>query len=72
MKSSNLFRPTKFKRALFFLISDIFISLFTLFLAYLLRFNFAIPDEYLSNFFNVAFILISAKVFFLYIFKFSF
>jgi UDP-N-acetyl-D-glucosamine 4,6-dehydratase len=69
VRLSNLFRPTKFKRALFFLISDIFISLFTLFLAYLLRFNFAIPDEYLNNFYNVAFVLISAKVFFLYIFN---
>jgi UDP-N-acetyl-D-glucosamine 4,6-dehydratase len=72
VKLSNLFRPTKFKRALFFLISDIFISLFTLFLAYLLRFNFSIPDEYLNNFYNVALVLISAKVFFLYIFNFYF
>jgi len=65
----NIFKPTKLKRALFFLIGDILISLLTLFLAYLLRFNFAIPKEYLNNFFEIAFIFIFFKVSFYYLFK---
>ena len=69
MKLSNLFRPTSFKRALFFLIGDILISFFTLFLAYLLRFNFSIPRIYFDNFFKVAVIFIGAKIIFYYIFR---
>ena len=69
MKLSNLFRPTNFKRAIFFIVGDIIISVFTLFLAYLLRFNFSIPNEYLRNFFEIAFIFIISKLFFYYIFK---
>ena len=69
MRLSNLFRPTNFKRAIFFILGDIIISVFTLFLAYLLRFNFSIPNEYLRNFFEIAFIFIISKLFFYYIFK---
>ena len=69
MKLSNLFKPTNLKRILFFLIGDILISFFTLFLAYLLRFNFSIPKDYLNNFFEIAIIFIFAKLFFYYIFK---
>jgi len=69
VKLSNLFRPTSFKRALFFLIGDILISFFTLFLAYLLRFNFSIPRIYFDNFFKVAVIFIGAKIIFYYIFR---
>ncbi len=69
MKLSTLLRPTKTKRALFFVIGDILISIFTLFLAYLLRFNFSIPKAYLHNFIEIAFILIFSKVTFYHIFK---
>jgi len=69
VKLSNLFRPTNFKRALFFVIGDILISIFTLFLAYLLRFNFSIPKDYLNNFFEIALIFIISKIFFYYLFK---
>ncbi len=69
MKLYNLLRPTKTKRALFFIIGDILISIFTLFLAYLLRFNFSIPKTYLHNFIEIAFILIFLKIAFYYIFK---
>ncbi|WP_024790834.1 MULTISPECIES: nucleoside-diphosphate sugar epimerase/dehydratase [unclassified Lebetimonas] len=65
----NLLKPTKLKRALFFLAGDILISIFTLFLAYLLRFNFSIPKEYLNNFYEIAFVFIFFKVAFYYIFK---
>jgi len=69
VKLLNLFRPTNFTRALFFLTGDVCISIFTLFLAYLLRFNFEVPSEYLSNFFEIAFIFIFSKITFYYIFK---
>jgi UDP-N-acetyl-D-glucosamine 4,6-dehydratase len=69
VKLSNLFKPTNFKRALFFLVGDIVISFITLFLAYLLRFNFSISKEYLSNFWQIAFVFIFFKVLFYYLFK---
>ncbi|GAB6045573.1 UDP-N-acetylglucosamine 4,6-dehydratase (configuration-retaining) [Caminibacter profundus] len=69
MKLSNLFRPTNIKRALFFIVGDVLISIITLFLAYLLRFNFAIPSDYLGKFFEVALVLILSKVSFYYFFK---
>jgi UDP-N-acetyl-D-glucosamine 4,6-dehydratase len=69
VKLSNLFKATNFKRALFFLIGDIVISFITLFFAYLLRFNFSIPKEYLINFWQIAFVLIFFKILFYYIFK---
>ncbi|MEO1927639.1 MAG: nucleoside-diphosphate sugar epimerase/dehydratase [Nautiliaceae bacterium] len=66
---SNLFKPTKTKRALFFIIGDIIISFFTLYFAYLLRFNFVIPKEYVESFFRVAPFIISFKIFCYFIFK---
>ena len=69
MKLSNLFKPTKLKRALFFIFGDILFSIFTLFLSYLLRFNFTIPTEYIDNFFLIASILIGAKLLFYTLFK---
>ncbi|GAX86862.1 UDP-N-acetyl-D-glucosamine 4,6-dehydratase [Lebetimonas natsushimae] len=69
MKLSNLLRPTNFKRALFFITGDIIISFFTLFLSYLLRFNFSIPKEYLANFWQIAFVFIFFKLVFYYVFK---
>ncbi|BCD60562.1 MULTISPECIES: nucleoside-diphosphate sugar epimerase/dehydratase [unclassified Nitratiruptor] len=72
MKLSNLLRPTNFKRALFFLIGDIVISFLTLFISYLLRFNFSIPNAYLNNFFDIAFVLILFKIIFYFYFKFYF
>lgn len=69
MKLSTLFKPTKLKRVLFFVVGDIFISIFTLFLSYLLRFNFAIPGEYLDKFFAVASVLITTKIIFYAVYK---
>jgi UDP-N-acetyl-D-glucosamine 4,6-dehydratase len=60
----NLFKPTNQKRVLFFLFSDVLVSLFTLFLAYNLRFNFAIPSEYFKNFFFVFIYLTTLKIIF--------
>ena len=69
MISSDLFRPTKTKRALFFIFGDVVLSLFTLFSAYLLRFNFSIPSGYIEKFFAVAAMLIGYKIVFYALFK---
>ena len=42
----SLLMPTNFKRILFFLVGDILFSVIGLYLAYLLRFNFSIPDNF--------------------------
>ena len=54
--------PTPFKRSLFFILSDIILSLSTLFLAYNLRFNFHIEKQYLDNFFLVFCVLLLLKI----------
>ncbi len=62
-------RPNSANRIAFFLLSDVFLSLFTLFYAYLLRFNFDIPPEFLDPFLGVAVTLITIKLFFIHWFK---
>ena len=54
--------PSPFKRTLFFIFSDAFLSLGTLFLAYNLRFNFHIEKQYLENFFVVFCVLLFLKI----------
>ena len=54
--------PSPFKRALFFILSDIILSLVTLFLAYNLRFNFHIEKQYLDKFFLVFGVLLVLKI----------
>ncbi|WP_298690898.1 nucleoside-diphosphate sugar epimerase/dehydratase [uncultured Sulfuricurvum sp.] len=62
-------RPNNAKRILFFLISDTLLSLFTLYSAYLLRFNFEIPNEFLTPFSLIAATFIILKLIFIYGFK---
>jgi UDP-N-acetyl-D-glucosamine 4,6-dehydratase len=62
-------RPSNAKRIAFFLVSDVFLSLMSLYVSYLLRFNFDIPDPFLVPFFWVAAALISIKLFFIHWFK---
>lgn len=63
----TLFRPTSPKRFFFFLASDFAISLFSLFFAYALRFNFEIPKLFLDSFVNIFCLLFVLKfVFFVY------
>lgn len=57
-----MFTPSSVKRIGFFLISDIIISIFTLFFAYNLRFNFAVPETFMDNFFIIFILLISLKI----------
>ncbi|MRI59254.1 MAG: UDP-N-acetylglucosamine 4,6-dehydratase [Epsilonproteobacteria bacterium] len=62
-------RATKRSRALFFFLGDFFLSLLSLFLAYELRFNFSVPQEYWSGFFKIFAFLFSFKALALYFFK---
>jgi len=65
----NIFKPTIKKRVSFFLINDIAISLFTFYFAYLLRFNFHIPNVWYENLLTLFLILVLFKTFFLYLFR---
>ncbi|KAB7889903.1 NAD-dependent epimerase/dehydratase family protein [Poseidonibacter ostreae] len=47
---------------IFFLLSDTLISLFTLYLAYNLRFNFTVPTDFLDNFLNIFFVILILKI----------
>ena len=64
-----LLRPTSLKRMVFFLIVDLILSGITLYLAYLLRFNFQIPEEFLGSFWLTYGVITGAKLFFLFLFK---
>lgn len=57
-----MFKPTAFKRALFFFVFDLFISFITLVLAYNLRFNFHVPMHFMNNFLVVFMLLTFFKV----------
>ncbi|HQS67307.1 MAG TPA: nucleoside-diphosphate sugar epimerase/dehydratase [Sulfuricurvum sp.] len=65
----TLFLPSSSKRITFFLITDIFLSVMSLYGAYLLRFNFLIPSTFLTHFLQIAIVLITIKVLFLFLFK---
>ena len=69
IKPTGLLLPSNAKRTVFFLVADIFLSCVTLYSAYLLRFNFSIPEGFLTPFSFIAFILIGFKITFLYLFK---
>jgi len=66
---NNILKPTSTKRLLFFIIVDIILSLLSLYLAYLLRFNFIIPDRFFIPFLHVFLVLTGLKIFTLYSFK---
>jgi len=64
-----LLRPTTTKRFIFFVFIDSILSFATLYLAYLLRFNFHIPEEFLRSYWMTYFILTGLKLFSLFLFK---
>lgn len=57
-----MLRPTAAKRIAFFLFGDLILSLFSLYSAYVLRFNFAVPDEFLEPFWVVFGVLVLLKM----------
>ena len=65
----TLLRPTSTKRLLFFVFIDSILSFLTLYLAYLLRFNFHIPEAFLQSFWLTYFVLTGLKLFSLFLFK---
>ena len=65
----SIFRPTSTKRLLFFVLLDIILSFITLYLSYLLRFNFSIPNVFLSSFWLTYLILTGLKISTLFFFK---
>ena len=63
------FRPTALKRTVFFMVSDLLLSLSTLLFAYALRFNFLIEERFFETFWIVFIVLSVLKVLFLYFFR---
>ena len=55
-------RPTSLKRKIFFMGADFLLSLFTLFFAYELRFNFHIEAKFFDSFWLVFLVLFTVKV----------
>ena len=64
-----MFHAPKLKRLVFFLLGDVFIFVFSIYAAYLLRFNADIPDIYVQGAFVTAGFLIVFKLFFMWMFK---
>jgi FlaA1/EpsC-like NDP-sugar epimerase len=65
----SLIKPTYFKRTLFFMISDSIIATIALYLAFLLRFDFNLSQDYKSLFLNIFPIFIILKIITFWIFK---
>jgi len=63
------FKPTQLKRVIFFIFLDTFISVVTVFLSYLLRFNFHIPLEFFDSMISMILILIPIKIGIFFLFK---
>jgi FlaA1/EpsC-like NDP-sugar epimerase len=65
----NLLTPTFFKRTAFFVLSDILISMLSLYLAFLIRFDFSFPFEYKEIYTNLLPFFIIFKIFIFWVFK---
>jgi FlaA1/EpsC-like NDP-sugar epimerase len=65
----NLLTPTFFKRVAFFVLSDILISMLSLYLAFLIRFDFSFPFEYKEIYINLLPFFIVFKIFVFWVFK---
>ncbi len=55
-------KPTAAKRIAFFLLADVLFSLFSFYSAYMLRFNFSIPEPFLEPFWLLFVILVGLKI----------
>jgi UDP-N-acetyl-D-glucosamine 4,6-dehydratase len=63
------FKPSNAKRIAFFILLDIFVSMSTIVLAYLLRFNFTIEPMHLPSMIKMMYLLIPIKIAFLALLK---
>ncbi len=59
---NSLFRPTANKRIIFFLLFDAILSLVSLYIAYLLRFNFHIQENFFSTFWVIYITITTLKL----------
>ena len=66
---SFFLKPTVFTRSLFFIIIDILIFCSSLYIAYLLRFNFHIPQLFVQSFLELVWILVFIKITIFYLSK---
>jgi len=64
-----MMKPTNSKRIIFFLLVDLLISIATIFIAYLLRFNFHIPASFFSSMLQMMMVLIPLKIAIFFLFK---
>jgi UDP-N-acetyl-D-glucosamine 4,6-dehydratase len=69
MRLASLFKPTNLKRILFFVLVDTLSSIATIYIAYLLRFNFQIPSEFALTISTMMMILIPLKIAVFFLFK---
>ena len=69
MSVDNFFQPTQLKRTLFFSVFDILISIATILLAFLLRFNFDRPIIFLDVMIKMMRVLIPIKIVIFFLFK---
>ena len=69
MSIDTILQPNNQKRTLFFMTVDIIISIVTIVLAYLLRFNFDIPSTFIEGLIKMMIILIPIKISILFIFN---
>ncbi|GAB5045794.1 polysaccharide biosynthesis protein [Thermodesulfovibrio sp. TK110] len=69
IQNSKFLTPTPLKRLCFFLIGDALIITFSLYFAFLFRFDFILPDKYREIFFIAVCFFIFIKIFMLWIFK---
>jgi len=64
-----VFRPTGLKRVLFFVMNDAILSIFSIYFAFLLRFNFDIPNNFSDAILNGILIILPLKIGILSYFK---
>ena len=69
MLLESVFKPTNAKRILFFLFVDVLISISTIVIAYLLRFNFSVPSHFFPSMLQMIMLLIPLKIFIFFMFK---
>ena len=64
-----VFRPTGLKRVLFFVMSDTILSIFSIYFAFLVRFNFDIPNNFSDAILNSVLVILPLKIGILSYFK---
>ncbi|MBR8463446.1 UDP-N-acetylglucosamine 4,6-dehydratase (configuration-retaining) [Campylobacter sp. faydin G-24] len=64
-----MFKATKLKRLIFFMIADLVVFITSIYIAYLLRFNGNIPEIFYSGLFVTMVLLAFFKLFFMWLFK---